>query len=66
VSPRQALAHLRFHWDDAYNFAFSNGSYTATAKFGNCEMLSAEDPEELLRKIRRHYRRDRLVEKSST
>jgi hypothetical protein len=66
MSPHEALAHLRFHWDDAYHFAFRNGSYSATAKFGRCEVLSADDPEELLRKIRRHYRRHRLVEKSST
>ncbi len=62
---REALAHLRFHWDDAYVFAFSPGRYSATAKFGRRDVLSSGDPEELLRMIRRHYRRDRLVEKSS-
>jgi hypothetical protein len=66
MRPREALAHLKYHWDDAYNFAVSNGAYTATAKFGHCEVLCADDPEELLRMISRRYRRDRLVEKSST
>jgi hypothetical protein len=66
VKQREALAQMRFHWDDAYDFAFSNGSYNATAKFGQCEVLSSEDPEDLLRKIRRRYRRDRPIEKSST
>jgi hypothetical protein len=61
----EALAHMRFHWDDAYLFAFSGGLYSATAKFGRRDVLSSGDPEELLRMVRRHYRQDRPVEKSS-
>jgi hypothetical protein len=55
MRPKEALALLNFHWDDAYKFAFRDGSYTATARFGHCEVLASDDPDELLRKIRQHY-----------
>jgi hypothetical protein len=41
-------------------------SGTATAKYGQHDVLTAADLEELLAKIRRHYRRDPLEERSST
>jgi hypothetical protein len=65
MRPREALALLRFHWEDAYRFAFRDGRYTATARFGHCDVLSSDDPEELQRLIRRHYP-TRMVERSST
>jgi hypothetical protein len=55
MTPKEALALLNFHWDDAYKFAFRDGRYTATARFGQCEVLGSDDPDELLLKIRRHY-----------
>jgi hypothetical protein len=55
VRPKEALALLNFHWDDAYHFALVDGTYTATAKFGKCDVLSSDDPDELLRQIRRNY-----------
>lgn len=65
MRPKDALAMLRFHWDDAYRFAFREGRYTATARFGRCEVLSSDDPDELQRMIRRHYP-SRIIERSST
>ena len=65
MRPRAALALLRFHWDDSDHFAFRAGRYTATARFGHCEVLSSDDPDELQRMIRRHYP-TRLTERSST
>ncbi len=52
---REALAQLRFHWDDAYRIALRDGTYTATAKFGKCDVLTSDDPDDLLRMIRQHY-----------
>jgi hypothetical protein len=66
VRQREALAQMRFHSGDAYRFAVVGGRYTATAKFGRRELLDADDPEQLLTKGRRHYRRDPLEERSST
>jgi hypothetical protein len=40
---------------DPYRIALRDGTYTATAKFGKCDVLSSDDPGELLRKIRQHY-----------
>jgi hypothetical protein len=55
MRPKEALALLNFHWDDAYRIAIRDGTYTATAKFGKCDVLSSDDPDELLRQIRQHY-----------
>jgi hypothetical protein len=60
------MAQLNFHWGDAYAFAIVNGRYTATARFGQRDVLSASDPDNLLVKVRRHYRRDPPEERSST
>jgi hypothetical protein len=66
VTRRESLAQLRYHWGDAYVIAVIDGHYTATARFGQREVLDGLDPDELLRKIRRHYRRDPLQERCST
>jgi hypothetical protein len=55
VRRREALTVMRFHWGDVYRFAVVAGRYMATARFGTREVLAADDPEELLAKIRRHY-----------
>lgn len=60
------MTQLRFHWGDVYRIAYSAGQYTATAKFGDRDVLSADDPVGLLAKIRRHYRRDPPEERCST
>jgi hypothetical protein len=65
MRPKEALALLNFHWDDADTFAFRDGRYTATARFGRCEVMSSDDPDELQRMIRRHYP-TRMTERSST
>ena len=66
MTTKELMASLRYHWGDAYELAVADGHYTATAKFGQRDVLSADDAEELLVKIRRHYRRDSLEERSST
>lgn len=63
---QEVMAQLRFHWGDCYAFAAASGRYAATAKFGKRDVLTADDPEELLGKIRRHYRRKPLEERCST
>jgi hypothetical protein len=55
VRQREALAQMRFHWGDVYVFAIVMGRYTATAKFSTHNVLTADDPEQLLDKIRQHY-----------
>ena len=52
---QEAMAQMRFHWGDVYRFAVAAGRYTATAKFGTYEVLAADEPEQLLDKIRQHY-----------
>jgi hypothetical protein len=42
------------------------GRYTATAMFGQRDVLSADDPDELLARIRGHYRREPLEERCTT
>jgi hypothetical protein len=66
MTAREAIAQLRYHWGDRYSFSVTHGRYLATAKFGQREVLEADDPDELLRKIRRHYRSDGLQERCST
>lgn len=63
---REVMAQLRRHWGDVYRFSVVDGRYTATAKFGRRDVLDANDPEELLGKIRRHYRPGLLEERCST
>jgi hypothetical protein len=65
VTTRELLATIRYHWSDVYEITVANGRYTATAKYGQRDVLAASDPEELLGKIRRHYRRP-PEERSST
>jgi hypothetical protein len=66
MTSRELLASLRFHWGDTYDFHKAAGRYSATAKFGKGEILTAEDPEAHLTKVRRHYRPDPLDERCST
>jgi hypothetical protein len=67
VNRREALAHLRFHWGQEYKFRLAGGTYTATARFGKADVLEADDPEELLARVRRHYSRgNRPEERCST
>jgi hypothetical protein len=65
VRVREVMAQLRWHWGDVYDFAVVEDKYTATAKFGSRDQLSADDPEDLRALVRRHYRRP-LEERSST
>jgi hypothetical protein len=65
MRPKEALALLNFHWDDAYRFAFCDGRYTATARFGSREASASDDPDELQRMIRRPCP-TRITERSST
>jgi hypothetical protein len=65
MTTRELVASIRYHWSDVYEITMANGRYTATARFGEREVLAADDPEELLAKIRRHYRRP-AEERSST
>jgi hypothetical protein len=65
VTRREQLASMKFHWQDAYDLRLTAGQYTATAKFGTHETLAADDPEQLLVMIRRHYRRDPPEERYS-
>jgi hypothetical protein len=65
VTTREVLASIRYHWSDAYQITAVNGHYTATARYGDRDVLTADEPEELLAKIRRHYRRP-TEERSST
>jgi hypothetical protein len=62
----EVMAQLRYHWGDAYAFTAASGRYTDTAKFGRRDVLTAEDPEQLLRKIRLHHRPELLEERCST
>lgn len=48
------------HWGEAYHFTVADGRYPAMAEFGSGDKLSAEDPEALLAKIRRHYQPELL------
>jgi hypothetical protein len=66
MTSRELLASLRFHWGDKYEFKVTAGRYTAAARFGQREVLTAEDPEQLLTKVRRHYRPELLDERCST
>lgn len=66
MTSRQAMARLRFHWGGAYGFTVKGGAYTAVAKFGSHDILIAEDPEDLLAQIRRHYGSDTTVQRCST
>jgi hypothetical protein len=63
---REVMAELRYHWGDVYEFAVVGDRYTATAKFGSRDQLSADRPEELGAMVRRHYRPDLLQERCST
>jgi hypothetical protein len=65
VRERELLADARYHWGDVYAFAITNGRYTATARYGERDVLAADNPEELLAKVRRHYRPP-VVERGST
>jgi hypothetical protein len=63
---QEAMAQMRYHWGDVYRFAVTDGRYTATAKFGQRDVLAADNPDELLASVRRHYRPDLLEERCST
>jgi len=55
MSIRSTMAYLRYRWEHAYTFAVSDGKYTALARSGDRDLLTADDPDELLIKVRRHY-----------
>jgi hypothetical protein len=55
VTTRELLAEMRFHWGDVYVFAACEEGFKATGKFGEREVLTAPDLQELLTKVRRHY-----------
>jgi hypothetical protein len=56
MTTSQLLADLRYHWGDVYDFARARPEgFTATARFGEHEVLRAGDLHELQAKVRRHY-----------
>jgi hypothetical protein len=63
---QEVMAQLRYHWGDVYEFTIADGRYMATARFGQREILDAEDPQKLLGKVRRQYSRDLPQERCST
>jgi hypothetical protein len=55
---REAWEQLQFHWDDAYIFRHIPGSaepFTAQRR-DNREVITAEDPFELMQKVSEDYR----------
>jgi len=48
MSIRSTMAYLRYRWEHAYTFAVSDGKYTALARSGDRDLLTADDPDELL------------------
>lgn len=51
----KTIEFLRFHWSDVYTIGIRDGKYVAVAKFGSQEQLTADEPGQLLKLIRRHY-----------
>jgi hypothetical protein len=49
------IEYLRYHWGTWYSFAVRSGQFTATAKFGTGDVLTAETAECLRQQIWRHY-----------
>ena len=41
------VSFLRYHWGEWYVFEIRDGQYTATAKFGTADVLTADTTEEL-------------------
>jgi hypothetical protein len=41
------ISFLRYHWGDWYDFEIRDGQYTATAKFGTDDVLTADTAEAL-------------------
>jgi hypothetical protein len=52
---RISVEYLRYHWGDAYVITRENGIWTATARFGDRTVLTAECGEKLRRLIWNHY-----------
>jgi hypothetical protein len=58
-SREQQLVFLNIHWGVQYAFAapaVPGGSWTATARFGQGDLLNGESAGELLERVRHHYR----------
>lgn len=50
------IAYLRNHWGEVYEFeSSSDGTFTATARFGNHQALTADSADELLLLVWHHY-----------
>jgi hypothetical protein len=49
------LEYLRRHWGDAYSITVRGGTWTAVARFGDRQTLTAGSADELSGMIRRHY-----------
>lgn len=52
---RVTLAYLRHHWGDVYTISKQGGTWTAVARFGDRETLTAGSADDLIVMIRRHY-----------
>jgi hypothetical protein len=52
---QEDFSYLDSNWGEAYKFSHDMRSYKAIAQFGKHDVLTAETPNELLGKVRRHY-----------
>jgi hypothetical protein len=66
MSPVVTMRYLDFHWGDAYSLSEEDGSYTARAKFGARDVLTADSPAQLYLRIRAHYPGGASADLSST
>lgn len=58
-SHEQQLVFLNMHWGGQYSFAAPaapDGLWTATARFGPCDLLNGASAGDLLEQVRHHYR----------
>jgi hypothetical protein len=49
------IGFLRYHWGDRYEFEIRDRQYTATAKFGGADVLTASTAVELRAQLWKHY-----------
>jgi hypothetical protein len=57
----EALRYMTYNWGDVFTFARPTGDddrWTATANFGDQDVIAAETSEVLLTEVRSHYTRD--------
>lgn len=59
------IGFLRYHWGVWYDFEIRDGKYTATAKFGTADVLTADSAEELRGLLWKHHP-DPQTERRST